>query len=158
MSWRKPLPAPIRLQGNREIKTLSEAGKFILTLSAALQAHPTVTYATELLLIAANTGNPDDQGRCRSSVPGFEGQRVHDALMPKDTIELFGPDDAIRARGEREGATLTHDEMMQWARDACGKFGIVWAISDRVAAPDLGYARILRDGAEVLRITLATLH
>lgn len=60
MSWRKPLPEPIRIKGNREIKTLREAGNFIVGLSASIQASPTVTYATELLLKAAETGKADD--------------------------------------------------------------------------------------------------
>lgn len=60
MSWQKPLPQPIRLKDRRKITTLSEAGQFILRLSASIQAHPTVTYATELLMVAAQTGKPDD--------------------------------------------------------------------------------------------------
>lgn len=59
MSWKKPFPEPIRLKGNREIKTLSEAGTFILGLSERIQGSPTVSYATELLLIAAKSGKAE---------------------------------------------------------------------------------------------------
>jgi hypothetical protein len=60
MSWEKALPAPIVLKDRRKITTLSEAGEFILRLSASIQAHPTVTYATELLMVAAETGKAGD--------------------------------------------------------------------------------------------------
>jgi hypothetical protein len=60
MTWQKPLPQAIVLKDRRKITTLSEAGQFILRLSASIQAHPTVTYATELLMMAAESGKADD--------------------------------------------------------------------------------------------------
>jgi hypothetical protein len=72
--------------------------------------------------------------------------------MSAYTIELFDTDDAIMARSERDAPNLTRDEMLAWARDAAEKFGMVWDINDRVRAPSLGYACILCDGGEVLRL------
>jgi hypothetical protein len=60
MSWQKALPAPIVLKDKRKITTLQEAGQFILRLSASIQAHPTVVYASELLVIAAQSGKAGD--------------------------------------------------------------------------------------------------
>jgi hypothetical protein len=72
--------------------------------------------------------------------------------MPKYTIELFHMDDTLLARSsDREVPSLTRDEMLAWARDAAEKFGMVWDISDRIRPPTLGYARIICDGAEILR-------
>lgn len=74
--------------------------------------------------------------------------------MAKYAIELFQADDAILARGEREAASLSRDEMLAWAREAAEKFGIVWNITDKVRGPTLGYARLLCDGSEVLRMSI----
>lgn len=77
--------------------------------------------------------------------------------MPRYTIELLQVDDTLMARsGDREVPSLTRDEMLAWARDAAEKFGSVWDITDRVRRPTLGYARIVCDGAEVLRLTLVS--
>jgi hypothetical protein len=56
MSWKKELPQPIRLKDGRELRTLSDAGELILRLPDTLQANPKWTYATELLMQAARSG------------------------------------------------------------------------------------------------------
>ena len=60
MSWKKALPEPIVLKDGRKLATMREAGEFILRLSDRIQASPTVTYATELLLMAVQTGKRED--------------------------------------------------------------------------------------------------
>jgi hypothetical protein len=60
MSWQKAFPEPIVLKDKRKITTLGEAGQFVLRLSASIQSSPTVAYATELLMVAAQSGKPDD--------------------------------------------------------------------------------------------------
>jgi hypothetical protein len=77
--------------------------------------------------------------------------------MPRYTVELLQVDDTLMARsGDREVPSLTSDEILAWARDAAEKFGLVWDLTDRVRRPTLGYARILCDGAELLRLTVPT--
>jgi hypothetical protein len=75
--------------------------------------------------------------------------------MPKYTIELFQMDDTLLARSsDREVPSLTRDEMLAWARDAAEKFGMVWEIGHSACAPTLGYARVVCDGLEVLRVSV----
>jgi hypothetical protein len=103
----KPFPAPIVLRDKRRIVTLKEAAQFFLNLSDRFQGHPTVIYATELLMIAAETGKPADikarviksRGRSRrtASWGGRETflsrNRISAVAMPKYTVELFNDDD-----------------------------------------------------------------
>lgn len=74
--------------------------------------------------------------------------------MPKYTIELFKDDGAILARGERDAPILNRAEMLQWAREAAERFGMVWSVSDKVSAPPLSYASILCEGRELLRLNI----
>ena len=68
MSWSKKLPEPIRLKGNRELKTLRDAGELITGLSESLQKAPTWQYATELVLQAAQSGKQDHIKDARDQV------------------------------------------------------------------------------------------
>jgi len=59
MSWKKQLPKPISLNDGRELRTLSDIGELILRLPETVQETPKWTYATELLVQAAETGKYD---------------------------------------------------------------------------------------------------
>ncbi len=58
MPWSAPLASPIALKDGRVLVTLRDAAGLFMGMSEAVQAHPWVNYAAELLLEAAEDGSP----------------------------------------------------------------------------------------------------
>jgi hypothetical protein len=55
--WSDPLTSPIALRDGRELVTLRDAAEFFVGFGAGQQAHDWNSYAVELLMKAAETGD-----------------------------------------------------------------------------------------------------
>lgn len=58
MPWSSPLTTPITLKDGRTLRTLRDACDMLVGLNDRSQANPWCQYAAELLLAAAETGEP----------------------------------------------------------------------------------------------------
>jgi len=60
MSWDAKLSRPLTLKGGKRLKTLSDVRGLFLDRFANITHSPTIAHAGELLLVAAQTGEPAD--------------------------------------------------------------------------------------------------
>jgi hypothetical protein len=77
MSWRKKLSRPLTLTDGTVLKTLSDVRQCFVDRFATVTHSATLAYAGELLLKAAETGDPDDiEAATEQIARAFIGMRL----------------------------------------------------------------------------------